>query len=339
MVIMQLIINTWGTLLRVKEGNFLIVAEDKKMELAPRKVSSILVTTGVRLSSDVIQLALEWNIDIVFLDKFGNPYGRIWHCRLGSTTRIRRRQLQVAETAEGVRIVKDLIGRKFDGQVSHFEELRKRRTRTGPILTEAIARLRELNDSLAALRADHVDQLRDTILGIEGSAGKIYFDALSAILPEKYRFEGRSRNPARDFFNCLLNYGYGVLYSIVERACILAGLDPYTGILHTDHYNKKSMVFDLIEPYRVWIDTPVVRLLSGRKVKQDHFDQIKGGYTLNGDGKARLMAALNKYLEEPKRYRGRNIKRRDIVQFDCHRLANQLIKKADPDKVPEQVRF
>jgi CRISPR-associated protein Cas1 len=43
----------------------------------------------------------------------------------------------------------------------------------------------------------------------------------------------------------MLNYSYGVLYSLVEKACILAGLDPFVGFLHTDNYNKKSLVFDL----------------------------------------------------------------------------------------------
>ena len=42
-----------------------------------------------------------------------------------------------------------------------------------------------------------------------------------------------------------------MLYSLVERACIVAGLDPFVGFLHTDNYNKKSLVFDLIEPFRV----------------------------------------------------------------------------------------
>jgi hypothetical protein len=48
----------------------------------------------------------------------------------------------------------------------------------------------------------------------------------------------------------MLNYGYGVLYSLVEKACIYAGLDPFVGFLHTDNYVKKSLVFDLLEPYR-----------------------------------------------------------------------------------------
>src|SRR5262249_5380163 len=37
-----------------------------------------------------------------------------------------------------------------------------------------------------------------------------------------YRFDGRSRQPAKDGFNAVLNYSYGVLYSLVERACVCA---------------------------------------------------------------------------------------------------------------------
>ena len=54
------------------------------------------------------------------------------------------------------------------------------------------------------------------------------------LVPEAYRFEGRSRQPAQDGCNTMLNYSYGVLYSLVERACICAGLDPFVGFLHTD---------------------------------------------------------------------------------------------------------
>ncbi|MGB3458597.1 MAG: CRISPR-associated endonuclease Cas1 [Halobacteriota archaeon] len=37
---------------------------------------------------------------------------------------------------------------------------------------------------------------------------------------------------------------------MVEKACIIAGLDPYIGFLHTDNYNKKSRVFDVIVLFR-----------------------------------------------------------------------------------------
>ena len=99
--------------------------------------------------------------------------------------------------------------------------------------------------------------------------------------------------------------------------------------LPTDHYNKKSLVFDLIENYRIWADETVVNLFAGRKVKGEHFDQIPNGVTLNKEGKAVLLTAFNEYLDESVRYRGRNIKRDNIMQFDCHRIANSLIGNTD----------
>jgi len=88
-------------------------------------------------------------------------------------------------------------------------------------------------------------------------------------MPDAWKFNGRSRDPAKDAFNCLLNYGYGVLYSQVEKACIIAGLDPYVGFLHTDNYNKKSFVFDLIEIFRIHIDRTVFYLSQKSRYMKD----------------------------------------------------------------------
>lgn len=153
-----------------------------------------------------------------------------------------------------------------------------------------------------------IEERRQTMLGIEGMTAKKYFGALSSIMPEKYQFVLRSRNPATDEFNAMLNYGYGVLYSMVEKACIIAGLDPYIGFLHTDNYNKKSLVFDVIELFRTFVDETVVHLFTKRKVKVDYFDTIQNGLSLNKAGKAVLIEALNETFEKTIKYKGRNIK-------------------------------
>ncbi len=125
----------------------------------------------------------------------------------------------------------------------------------------------------------------------------------------------------------MLNYGYGVLYSMVEKACIIAGLDPYIGFLHTDNYNKKSLVFDVIEMFRTFVDETVVHLFTKRKVKDEYFAVIQNGLSLNKAGKAVLIEALNESFEKTIKYKGRNIKTKNVVQFECHRIANGLIKK------------
>lgn len=286
---MQLVINTYGSYLQ-KSGNcFKVKVNERVFEVACNKVSSILISTAAYITTDAIKMAMENNIDIVFLDEFGNPYGRVWHPKLGSTTLIRRRQLEIAETSEGLNLSLEWIKTKLSNQIELLKKLRNTRPQRSAQITSYIERLTPLLESLQNLSGT-LDERRATIMGIEGSAGKIYFEAISELMPDRFKFQGRSRNPAKDEFNALLNYAYGILYSLVEKACIIAGLDPYLGFIHTDNYNKKSLVFDLIENYRAWAEEVVINLFAKRKVKVEFFNKIPNGLVLNSDGKAALIS-------------------------------------------------
>lgn len=321
---MNLIINTFGAYLHRHGAMFAVKVDGKTQEIAARKIRSILITTGASLSTDVIQLAVENNIDLIFMDKYGDPYGRVWHGRPGSTTAIRRAQLRLADTPNGGALALGWMLRKLDNQLEFLEQARTKRTRLSAELTAKLDELRPLRTQIESVQGN-VDDIRMTLMGLEGRAGRIYWQAINLLLPDQFQFQVRSRNPARDEFNCLLNYAYGVLYGSVERACILAGLDPYVGFVHTDHYNKPSLVFDLIECYRIWADETVVSLFSARQINKEMFDPLHNGLTLNAQGKAILMQRFEQHLDESLRYRNRNIKRRDIIQFDCHQIANELL--------------
>lgn len=323
---MQLVINTRGSFLKKQNNCFLVKNDDKVFEVSEKKVDSILITTSATITTDAIKFAVESNIDIIFLDNFGDPYGRVWHSKLGSTTYIRRRQLEISDKPEGFRLAKSWVEQKIENQVQFLKDLKKNRSDQKDELDDYISGIENLKTQLEELEGT-LDELRGKIMGLEGMASRHYFEALSSLLSDKWRFNGRSRNPAKDEFNCLLNYGYGVLYSRVEKACIIAGLDPYVGFNHTDDYNKKSLVFDLIEMYRIYIDRTVFNLFSKKQISESFFDMIPNGMTLNKEGKAVLIQAINETFDKDITYRGRNIKIGNTIQFDCHRIANSLIGK------------
>jgi CRISPR-associated protein Cas1 len=210
--------------------------------------------------------------------------------------------------------------------------MRKTREEKRDLLDGYILEIENSREQMKRLRGT-IESRRQDMLGLEGMAARAYFEAISSIMPEKYRFAGRSRNPAKDEFNALLNYGYGVLYSLVEKGCIIAGLDPYLGFLHSDSYNKKSLVFDIIEMFRIYVDETVVFLFSRRMVQDGFFEPLEQGMGLSKEGKAALIEALNKTLEETVLYRGRNVKRRNTIQMECHRIANGLIRPGQ--EIPE----
>jgi CRISPR-associated protein Cas1 len=326
---LQLILNTFGASLRKKDGLFLIKSGDRKVTVSPRKVQTIWLATGVHLSTDAIRLALEHHIDIALLDKHGDPYGRFWHARLGSTTLLRRRLLEAAGTDDGLRLVCEWITTKIGHQAAMLRDLARTRPDRADALTETAVKLDKFADIVSGIQGASLDELRGTIMGLEGVAGREYFGALSLALPERFRFQGRSRSPARDEFNCLINYAYGVLYGLVERACMLSGLDPAIGLLHCDNYNKPSLVFDLIEMFRVHAERVAVNLCASRRIKPELFDQHDGGFRLNADGRMLLLSEFNDHLDTIKQHGRRRLKLRDTIVYECQRLVGRLLRGLD----------
>lgn len=325
---MQLVINTYGAYLRKKDDCFVVKIDEKEQDVSAKKVDSILITTSAYISTDAIKLAVDNNIDIVFLDSYGDPYGRVWHSKLGSTTLIRRRQLEFYDNINGLNFAIEWIGRKTENQADFLKKLAVTRPEEKALLEDYAKKIESFSDRLKKLDGT-IDEKRQEILGLEGMSSKNYYEAISSVMPSKYRFDGRSRNPAKDEFNCLLNYGYGILYSVVEKGCIIAGLDPYIGFLHTDNYNKKSLVFDIIEMFRIHVDETVVYLFSKREVRDEYFDKIPGGLSLNKQGKEFFIKALNERFDKEIMYNGRKVKVKNTIQMECHRIANLLIKNVD----------
>lgn len=331
---MQLHINTFGTYVHVKDQMFDIRLREKDGQIkstpySANKVTSIVMTTGVSLSTDAVRLAMRNNVDLIFVEQDGSPIGRVWHSKLGSTTKIRKAQLEASLSAEGVRWVRAWLLTKLDNQLGFIKDLKKHRPQHADYLNDKVSRLEALSVSINTLDAPRVSDIAETLRGLEGTAGRLYFETLSYVLPKDYQFAGRSSRPAQDSFNAFLNYAYGMLYGKIEKALILAGVDPYLGFLHRDDYNQLSMVFDFIEPYRAYADEVVFRLFSAKKVNQSHVSPVSGnktGVSLNAQGKVLLVTAYNQFMDgDPIRYRGRNLTRSHCIQLDAHQFANALI--------------
>ena len=343
---MQLHINTYGTYVHVKDAMFDIrrKGDDGKVisdTYSAEKVTHIVLATGTSLSTDAVRLAMRHNVDIVFVEQSGDPIGRVWHTKFGSTTKIRKAQLEASLGATGVVWTKRWLLTKLDNQREFINGLKKHRPQHSDFLNDKLTRIEALIESVNTLDAPAVSQIADTLRGLEGTAGRLYFETLSYVLPPDYQFAGRSSRPAQDSFNAFLNYAYGMLYGRIEKTLIIAGVDPYVGFMHRDDYNQLSMVFDFIEPYRVYADEVVFRLFSAKKVNKSHISPVSAGgsrggavtagWSLNQEGKVLLVNAFNEFMDVDKVRHGngsgpaRNLTRGHAIQSDAHQFANSLI--------------
>ncbi|MFI3298137.1 MAG: CRISPR-associated endonuclease Cas1 [bacterium] len=296
---MELILNTFGTSLNRDNECFVISHKDGKQRIPVKGLKSIQISKGAQITSDAVLLAIENEIEVLFMDKSGTPLGRVWSPKYGSISTIRKGQLNFTLSAEAVSWIKDIVCRKIENQQALLLMMQTEDDAVKRQRDKAISRLDDYITKIKALKGDVIPDIASQLRGWEGVSSKIYFQALNLFLPEAYRFENRSQRPAMDVVNAFLNYGYGLLYSKVEGALIKAGIDPYIGVLHRDDYNRPVLVYDVIEIYRVWIDYIVYSLMAQNAVTEEYYSiREDGSYWLEQLGRRVLIQSLNDYLEE-----------------------------------------
>ena len=296
---MDLILNTFGTSLVKDNFTFLVIHKDGKQRLDPAKLKSISLSKGAQISSDAAMLAIEHEIAVNFVDGMGRPIGRIWSNRYGSVSTIRKNQVDFAFSKQAVDWIKEMLVAKIDNQMAIMLSFSPPGIDAEKLIEKSIHRLEDYKTKIKSAQGELVSELSPTFRGWEGAASRIYFECINLFLPESMKMNGRSQHPAMDLPNCLLNYGYGVLYGKIESALIKAGIDPYLGIMHRDDYNRPVLVFDVIEKYRVWCDYVVFSLLIQEAINEDCFSvKDDGSFWLEALGKRILIQALNDYLGE-----------------------------------------
>jgi CRISPR-associated protein Cas1 len=117
------------------------------------------------------------------------------------------------------------------------------------------------------------------LLGLEGSAARVYFQQLFG----RESWHGRKPRAKQDPTNTLLDIGYTLLFNFVEGLLNLYGFDLYRGVYHQQFYQRKSLVCDLVEPFRPIIDSRIRKAFSLGQVNVEDFDVIQGQYRLFGE--------------------------------------------------------
>lgn len=329
---MQLVLNTYGTSLQRDQNMFLVVHKDGRQHIHPQSVRSILISKGASITSDAALLAIENEVEVLFMDPSGYPRGRLWSVKYGSISTIRRKQLDFTFSREAIQWIKKLTISKIDNQIALLLSLTTENSIQENKVNRAIHRLEDYKTKIASLEGQVISDIASSLRGWEGAASKVYFETIAEFLPEEYRFEGRSQHPAMDVFNCLLNYGYGILYGKIEGALIKAGIDPYVGVFHRDDYNRPVLVFDVIEKFRVWVDYVVIALLTQKAITEECYSvKPDGSYWLETLGKRILIQSLSDYFEEVIKMNGLDRSREQHIQLFAHDLA-QTFLRFNPDE-------
>lgn len=321
---MQLVLDTGGLTLKTRNQSFVIEVGENKKQISPNKVTSIAITANVLINANAIKLAVTHQIPILFFDNIGKAKARLWSPYFQSIATLRRGQIKYGESTTAMEAMINIFELKTQHQINNLQWLKNRKPSLNPALDTAIHQLKAQLKRFDAFKGQTVIEGRAKIMGTEGFTAKIYWKALSTCMSETCLFEARTRRPAKDPFNAALNYLYGMTYSIVEGGLFAAGLDPHLGILHVDEYNKSTLSFDMIEPFRPWIDRLLMEQCLSNSLNQRFFTANQYGLHLNKNGKAFIIPLFNQFMLTDRIFgEQRTSNKNHIYQF-CGLLAKQI---------------
>lgn len=271
-----------GDKMLIKNDNFVVldINNKTKIQISCYKIFSIYVVGGFTLTTGLIEKSKKFGFSIVFFTVNFKIYETI-NFKMEGNTLLRKKQYMCDRAVD---IGKNIIINKIENQRETLKRTRNPKYLEGIIL---------LNENISKLVKSNFNNFE--IMGIEGVSAKVYF---SRIFDE---FEWKRRQPRvkRDKINLLLDIGYTILFNYIEGILNIYGFDIYKGNLHQEFYKRKSLVCDIIEPFRPIVDYKIRKAFMLKQLEYDYTIN-NGQYNLNWYDSEKFLQII---LEEIISYR------------------------------------
>ena len=296
-------------------------------------VSQVCIYGNVQMSSQVLRELFAREIPVCWFT-YGGWFSGLAEGLPGRNVELRRRQTIVGAQG-GLEIARQVV----NGKILNSRTLLRRNSRERS--DEVLGQLKRLADRALAVTST------GSLLGIEGTAARLYFGAFPTMLQKEKRlpgspfsFEGRNRRPPTDPVNCLLGYVYGLLTKELTATAFAIGFDPYQGFYHRPRFGRPALALDLAEEFRPLIaESVVVNLINNGEVAASDFLVRAGGVTLTQSGRKAVLTAYERRMAAELRHPlfGYKASYRRILEVQCRLLAAHLLGEI-PAYVPVTTR-
>ncbi|HNY29102.1 MAG TPA: CRISPR-associated endonuclease Cas1 [Candidatus Sumerlaeota bacterium] len=306
-----------------KSGETLVVTQ-KGQKLAESRLfetSQVCLMGNTQMSTQAIQECCRRGMPVVFMSTGGWFYG------MTSGPMSRNAPLRLLQYEHYRNAASSLkFSRAFiSGKIRNCRTILRRNAEQ--LEPSILSRLKESAEDAESAKS------AESLLGIEGNAAKIYFQAFSSMLKKtagpgaSFSFDGRNRRPPRDPVNALLSLAYSLLAK--EMVVVLAGIgfDPYLGFLHQPKPGKPCLALDLMEEFRPLIcDSIVLMAVNTGMVAANDFVVTPAGVSLKDRARKAFIEAYERRLDQLIRHPifGYQISYRRVLEVQARLLGRCL---------------
>jgi CRISP-associated protein Cas1 len=278
-----------GEVVQVRDG------DDLKQEVRLGEISQINLFGNVQLSTQAIQSFCAAEVPVCYFSQGGWFYG-ITNGLNARNVFLRQRQfVSAGHESTALRLSRKLVAGKIRNQRTL---LQRNHIEPPPTALRQLKVLAEKAEVATAL---------DVLLGLEGSAARVYFSEFAGMLKSddggdrehhgsaaefSFDFTQRNRRPPRDAVNALLSLAYSILAKDLTITCYALGFDPYWGFYHQPRFGRPALALDLMEPFRPLVaDSVVLTAINTRMVTIADFIRSGPAVALKSSGRKGFFRA------------------------------------------------
>ena len=248
-----------------RNDNLIVTDADKKVKYQTTcyRIFAVFVIGEATITTGLISRAQKFGFVIYLMNRSFKLYSVIGN-RMEGNTLLHRKQYTYDKSG----LAQWLVGNKIHNQRETLNLIRRK----SEACKDAISILDQYAD-----RLDNEELTIESLLGVEGSASRVYF-------PQVFNntcWNGRKPRLKSDRLNSTLDMGYNILFNMVDSLLQLYGFDVYCGVYHREFYMRKSLVCDIMEPMRTLIDYEIRKAINLKQIQDDDFQVINNQYVVN----------------------------------------------------------
>lgn len=254
--------------LRVNSGELMLeeLDGDKKKTLTRfpfQKLLALFIIGHIAVTTPLIEKCKKYGVALVVMKPNLRPVF-FWANSAEANYLLRKRQFEFRQ--DDLSVARCIVYNKVQNQKLSLQKTRRK----DELTTEAIAQC----DAALTTLADVNDY--NQLMGLEGTVAKTFFAAYF----QNLNWRGRHPRMKCDVMNVALDIGYTILFNFMESFVRMFGFDLYVGVYHRLWFKRKSLVCDLMEPFRCIIDHATLLAFNRKRFSEKDFTLVKQEYRL-----------------------------------------------------------
>lgn len=254
-----------GDKISFKNDNVVITDKEGKVkyQVTCYVVFVLFIIGDISITTGIIRRAKKFGFVICLLTQSFKLYSIIGN-RMEGNTVLHRKQYEYNQGDIAQFIVKN----KIMNQRKALNNIRKKSIANKEAIEKLDVYLKDLSESKYDWKS---------LLGIEGSASRVYFPQMF----DNINWKGRKPRIKSDYVNATLDIGYNMIFNFVDSLLQIYGFDVYCGVYHKEFYMRKSLVCDMMEPIRPIVDLEIRKAVNLSQCKEEDFQIVQNQYMLN----------------------------------------------------------